>query len=63
MEEAVARKHMDDLKEVLRGYLEDADKRLLDRLGHIAEATLVVSTFEHMNFCDWHLKVSLAGRY
>jgi hypothetical protein len=23
------------------------------------EAALVVSTFEDMNFCDWHLKLSL----
>jgi len=31
---------MDDLKEVIRGNLQDADQRILDRLGHIAEATL-----------------------
>jgi hypothetical protein len=51
---------MDDLKKVIRGNFQDADQRILDRLGHIAEATLVVSTFEDMDFCEWHLKVSVS---
>ena len=61
VKEAVARKLMDDLEEVIRGYLQDADQRILDRLGHVAEATLVVSTFEDMNLCEWHLKRLLVG--
>src|SRR5207302_9058022 len=40
--------------------LQGADQRLLHRLGHAAESTLVVAAFEHMNFCEWHLKVSLS---
>jgi hypothetical protein len=50
---------MDDLEEVVRGNLQNADQRILDRLRHVGEAALVVSPFEDMNFCDWHLKVSL----
>src|SRR5882724_1716526 len=42
------------------GNLQDVDQRLLDRLRHVGEAALVVSPFEDMNFCDWHLKVSLS---
>src|SRR6267143_3706864 len=60
VQEAVARKLMDDLEEVIRGNLQDADQRILDRLGHVGEATLVVSPCEDMNFYDWHLKVSLS---
>ena len=52
MQEAVAPKLMDDLEKIIRGNLQDADQRLLDRLGNVAEATLVVSTFEDMNFCE-----------
>src|ERR671930_2166701 len=51
---------MDDLEKVIRGNLQDADQRILDRLGHVAEATLVVSTVEDMNCCEWHVKVSLS---
>src|SRR4051794_18588083 len=36
-----------------------ADQRLLNGRGHVGETRLVVSTFEHMNFCEWHFKVSL----
>src|SRR5882762_1943524 len=35
---AVARKLMDDLEEVIRWNLQDADQRILDRPGHIVEA-------------------------
>src|ERR1700686_4901633 len=58
MQEAVARKLMDDLEEVVGGNLEDAHQRILDRLRHVAEAALVVSTFEDMNLCEWHLQLS-----
>jgi hypothetical protein len=54
---------MDDLEEVIRGNLQDADQRILDCLGHIAEATLVVSTFEDMNLCEWHLKRLLVDSF
>src|SRR3989441_13090987 len=49
---------MDDLEKVVRGNLQDADQRLLNRPGHVAEAVLVVSTFEDVNFCDWHVNAS-----
>src|SRR5260370_40105824 len=49
---------MDDLEEVVQGNLQDVHQRILDRLGHLAEATLVVSTFQNMNFCEWHFEVS-----
>src|SRR6266567_5257825 len=51
---------MDDLEEVVRGNLENAHQRILDRLRHLAEAALVVSTFEDMNLCEGHLE-SLLG--
>src|SRR5437016_13341582 len=60
VQEAVARQHVDDPKKVVRRNPQGADQRLLDRLGHVAEPTLVVAAFEHMNFCEWHLKVSLS---
>jgi hypothetical protein len=50
---------MDDLEKVIRGNLQDANQRNLDRLGHIAEAALVISTFEH-EFLREALKVSLS---
>jgi|SRR6266851_3326377 len=49
-----------NLEKVLRGNLQNADQRLLDRLGHIAEATVVVLTFEDMHGCEWHVHVSLS---
>src|SRR5207247_5448611 len=58
VQEAVARKLMDDLEEVVRGNLQHADQRLLNGRGHVGETLLVVSTFEHMNFCEWHFRVS-----
>src|SRR6266576_3512148 len=56
VQEAVARKLMDDLEEVVRGDLQHADQRLLNGRGHVGETLLVVSTFEHMNFCEGHFK-------
>src|ERR1700730_4178654 len=49
---------MADLEEVVGGNLEDAHQRILDRLRHVAEAALVVSTFEDMNLCEWHWQLS-----
>src|SRR6266404_3609963 len=45
VQEAVARKLVDDLEEIVRGNLQDADQRALDRLRQVAEAMLVVTTF------------------
>src|ERR1700752_1274275 len=59
VEQAVVRKLMDDLEEVVRGDFQHADQRLLNGRGHIGETLLVVSTFEHMNFYEWHFRVSL----
>ena len=50
---------MDDLEEVVRGDFQHADQRLLNGRGHVGETLLVVSTFEHMNFCEWHFRISL----
>ena len=44
------------LKQVVRGNLQDADQRILYRFGHGTEAAIVVATFEHVDFCDRHLK-------
>jgi hypothetical protein len=61
VQEPIARQFVDDLKEVIRGNLQDAQERILDRLGYLTEATFVVSTFKDMNFCEWHLKDSFSG--
>jgi len=58
VQEAVARKLMDDLEEVVGGNLEDVHQRILHRLRHVAEAALVVLTFKDMNLCEWHLQLS-----
>ena len=49
VEEAVARKLMDNLKNVIRSDFLDSDQRILHPGGHLPEATLVVSSFEDMN--------------
>jgi hypothetical protein len=38
---------------------QNADQGILDRFRYVAETTFVVSTFEDMNLCEWHWKVSV----
>src|SRR6266850_4565966 len=54
VQEALARQLVDDLEEVVRRDLQDADQRLLHRLRQSSEAGLVVAAFEHMDFCEGH---------
>jgi len=58
VQKAIPWKLMDDLETLIRGNLQDADQRFVDRLGHIAQSTFVVSAFEDMNFCNWHVNIS-----
>src|SRR5882762_2805988 len=58
VQEALARQLVDDLEEVVRRNLQDADQRLLHRLRQLAETALVVLTFEDMNLCEWHFRIS-----
>jgi hypothetical protein len=54
MPEMVARKHQDDLEEVIRWDLQSADQRILNGVGEVAEALRVVSSFEDVDFRERH---------
>src|SRR5215475_2561414 len=45
---------MDDLKEIVRRYGQGIDQALLDRVRDPAEASLIVASFEDMDFSDGH---------
>src|SRR5437879_8389012 len=58
---AIARQDVMDLKEVVGRDAENLDQRILDRLRYFPETGLVVLTFEHMEFCERHVAVSLSN--
>src|SRR5258707_11679667 len=52
MEELAARQNMNDLEEVFRRNAQCADQPVLHRAGYFAETSLVVLSFEHVDFGD-----------
>src|SRR5580693_2959608 len=49
-----------DLKEVLGWDAENLDQRILNRLRHFPETGVVILTFEHVDFCERQVLVSLS---
>src|ERR1043166_629294 len=58
MDIAIARQDIVDLKQVIRRETQDIDQSILNRPRHFPKTGIVVPTFEHMDFCDWHFEVS-----
>jgi hypothetical protein len=57
---AVARQDVMDLKEVVGWDAENLDQRILNRLRHFPETGVVILTFEHVDFCERQVLVSLS---
>src|SRR5580704_5670340 len=49
-----------DLKEVVGWDAENLDQRILNRLRHFPETGVVILAFEHVDFCERHVLVSLS---
>ena len=57
---AIARQDVMDLKEVVGWNAENLDQRILNRLRHFPEAGVVILTFEHVDFRERHVLLSLS---
>ena len=57
---AVARQDVMNLKEVVGWDAENLDQRILNRLRHFPETGVVILTFEHVDFRERHVLLSLS---
>src|SRR6266540_1608369 len=61
VEESAARQNVNDLEEVFRRNAQCAYEPILHRAGYFAETSLAVSSLEHVDFGDGHLRSPFVG--